>query len=90
MINRYVTEELVLEPSVVEALGDIAAEHNSIIDQVVNDLIVNYISESTPLAECYVTLKNAKNPDAFQVFFEKYRTITCDGKPLARIVPLQE
>jgi len=87
-MTTYVCEELELNEDVLDKLRDIALKHNATIDEVVNEILVDFISERTNVNQL-VTL--AMNNDTKTVTEEirKHRIITdLNGTPIARITPI--
>jgi len=85
-MTKYVTEELELDPETLTKLKEMSEEYNTTIDNIVNEILVNYISERIKIDD----FKKLFDQEPLQVLLSlgKYYTIVDDNeKPIAQFTP---
>ena len=85
MIRKFVTEQLELDEKTITLLKELAEAHNATIDEVVNDILLEHISNKMPIKEFISILEHTKEP-----LREYYIILNDNEEPVARVVPYRD
>lgn len=82
-MTAYVTEELELDQSTLDRLDEIAKENNATRDEVINEILTEYVSKKISIHDFEAILERNDHEE-----IAGYYTIIDDNsKPIARVIP---
>lgn len=88
-MREYVTEELELDEETLAKLKEMAEQYNTTIDNVVNEILIHYISEKITLKDFVKIVEEIDDNKKDIAELRKYYTIVDEtGTGIARVIPL--
>jgi len=85
MLKTYVNEELELDMETLTLLKELAEKHNSTLDEVVNEILIENVSTKITIDECIKILQENNH----EKISNYYTIVDNDQKHIARIIPLR-
>ena len=89
MLKRYVTEELELDPDLLEGLNKLAEEYNMSLEQLITELLLENMSKKISLIDFASLVHDvSKELEPIEKLQEFYTIVDKDEKEIARFHPI--